>query len=104
MQAVKVENNRAHYKFWCVCSVASPTDEPLPAFASDDFRLVKVSPLSKPEATCIIFDTAIREGHHLLRMPIRLLMGLLKNGSESPRSVCPVPHEDHPEDATLQML
>jgi len=44
-----------------------------------------VPPLTKAEATCIIFDEALREGHHLLRFPVRLLMGLLKNGSESPR-------------------
>ncbi|KAJ1471456.1 hypothetical protein T484DRAFT_1844047 [Baffinella frigidus] len=80
---VHEEAGKNHYKVWCVTSVTWASEDTLPELG-DDFQIIKVPPLHKPETTAVLYSTFARHGPHLLSSPAGLFMRIFKEQAGSP--------------------
>ena len=78
-------------KIWCVASVGTSHEDHL-LNGRGVIHPVKIPPLSRPEATAVLYSAVKEFGPHLLRRPISLFMRVFKGQSGNPHYLCTLAH------------
>lgn len=75
MQEIKGEIKQNQYKLWCVVSLTVSSEDQEP----DELIFpVKLQPMSKPEATAVLYEAVQEMGPHLLQKHIQLFIGIFQ--------------------------